>query len=488
MCTRLANLLGFHFGAHIQVIGSFSTPVYPYEEPASWTSALASLASPAEIDDAVAPVVLVKGPKRTGKSSMARAALNTLLGEYAQVAWLECDLGQGEFGCGGTVGLWILDRPVLGKQRVSPYTCDLTAGPPFTHSRVPVRAHYPGTYTPLTCPDEYIAAIRHLLDHYKYELQYSAGPSAGDATGDRRNFVVPLVINTQGWVKGLGEDLLRNIESQASPTHVFAFEHPTLPEDEAYGQPQGHSYSPPYTPSLLPPEQGGSAEPARLFVLDSAPISPLQARYTGADMRILSMVSYLHGRRTSGESQWDLSVPLGAIAPVQVSVGSAGPIKQVFLIGEGADGVHADDLDIALNGSIIALGRNDAAAAGREDGDGVFVTGRPVPAHDDMTVFGLGLVRAIRREDTSDASYTLQIITPLGGDILERVNCIVNNGAIELPTCGLLDWRSEGEKGEKVFGAVLESGEVPFLEKGGAGGGVGWERKKVRRNLQRRNV
>jgi len=96
------------------VIGSFSTPVYWYEGPASWTPALGSLAPVTEAEDSLVPVVLVKGPKRTGKSSMARAALNTLLGEYQQVAWLECDLGQGEFGCGGMVGLWIVDRPVLG--------------------------------------------------------------------------------------------------------------------------------------------------------------------------------------------------------------------------------------------------------------------------------------------------------------------------------------------------------------------------------------
>jgi len=362
------------------------------------------------------------------------------------------------------------------------------AGPPFTHPKVPLRAHYLGTYTPLTCPDEYIAAIRHLLDHYKYELQYATSTADSSSLSTRRNDVVPLVINTQGWVKGLGEDLLRSIESQAAPTHVFAFEHPVLPEEEAYGPTQ--SYSPPYNPGLLPPEQGGSAEPARLFVLEPAPVSPLQARYTGADMRILSMISYLHGRRASDQSEWDLSVPLGAIPPVEVSVGKAGPIKQVFLIGEGADGVHPEDLELALNGSIVALGRNNVVAANAQNGeDDVYVTGRPLPSHDDMNVFGLGLVRAIRREDALDGPrYTLQVITPLGGDVLEKVNCIVKNGAIELPTCGLLDWRGVGEKGEKVFGAVLEGGEVPFLEKGGMGGGVGWERKRVRRNLQRRNM
>lgn len=59
-------------------------------------------------------IALIKGPKRSGKSTVARAALNRLLDAYERVAWLECDLGQGEFGCGGVVGLWLIDRPILG--------------------------------------------------------------------------------------------------------------------------------------------------------------------------------------------------------------------------------------------------------------------------------------------------------------------------------------------------------------------------------------
>jgi len=67
------------------------------------------------MDETAAPVVIVKGPKRTGKSTIARAALNNLLQSYHQVAWLECDLGQGEFGCGGIVGIWIVEKPVFGQ-------------------------------------------------------------------------------------------------------------------------------------------------------------------------------------------------------------------------------------------------------------------------------------------------------------------------------------------------------------------------------------
>jgi polynucleotide 5'-hydroxyl-kinase GRC3/NOL9 len=65
-------------------------------------------------EDQTPPIVLVKGPKRSGKSTFARATLNNLLNRYEKVAWLECDLGQGEFSPGGVVGLWIVDAPILG--------------------------------------------------------------------------------------------------------------------------------------------------------------------------------------------------------------------------------------------------------------------------------------------------------------------------------------------------------------------------------------
>jgi len=65
----------------------------------------------------------VKGPKRSGKSTFARATLNNLLNRYEKVAWLECDLGQGEFSPGGVVGLWIIDSPILGVSFSPVFTC-----------------------------------------------------------------------------------------------------------------------------------------------------------------------------------------------------------------------------------------------------------------------------------------------------------------------------------------------------------------------------
>lgn len=62
-------------------------------------------------------LAIVKGPKRSGKSTFARELANTLLERYERVAYLDCDLGQSEFGPGGSVGLFSLDGPVLGESQ-----------------------------------------------------------------------------------------------------------------------------------------------------------------------------------------------------------------------------------------------------------------------------------------------------------------------------------------------------------------------------------
>lgn len=99
--------------------------------PPSWAAALASLpclkTAPSVDDssndedddeeevDAHDPLTaLVKGPKRSGKSGFSRSLVNTLLGRYHSVAFLECDLGQNEFGPEGSVSLVIIEQPLLG--------------------------------------------------------------------------------------------------------------------------------------------------------------------------------------------------------------------------------------------------------------------------------------------------------------------------------------------------------------------------------------
>ncbi|ODN81890.1 hypothetical protein L202_02239 [Cryptococcus amylolentus CBS 6039] len=454
------------------VIGSFPTPVYSYHTPSSWDSALASSTQllQGEYAEESPFVGLVKGQKRSGKSTFARGLLNTLLGKYERVAWLECDLGQGEFGCGGVVGLWVVEKPVFG--------------PPFTHPSSPVRAHYLGTYTPLTCPDEYISSIRILLSHFKYELQF---PLSSTSTSRNSN-VLPLIINTQGWVKGLGEELLRGIEVMAEPTHVFEFEAPV--QEGGFSGP-GWTQSPPWSTAQLPYDPSNPTSMVELeddvqgrksFKLEVAPVSPLQARYTPADLRVLSTLTYFHSTLLSSSSSvpsWDFA-PLATVPPYEVLLSSAqeAALKKVYLIGEGSEGVVLEDVALALNGAMVALVQDLSAD---EEEEGLYVQGRLPSFGESSTTLGLALVRSV---SASSSGFTLHLLTPLPPHALSRANAIVKNGALELPLPGWLDSRPGGVREEGMWGRGWD--EVPFLEVGGMVGVVGGERRRFRKNIMRK--
>lgn len=81
-------------------------------------------------------VYLIKGPKKSGKSTFARTLLNhlltryvsfaeqftilTLIHSYQRVAFLECDVGQSEFTPGGMVALNVISKPLFGMLRTIP--------------------------------------------------------------------------------------------------------------------------------------------------------------------------------------------------------------------------------------------------------------------------------------------------------------------------------------------------------------------------------
>ena len=357
---------------------------------------------------------------------------------------------------------------------------DIT-GPAFTHPRIPRRAHFLGTYTPLTCPDEYIAAIQHLLDVYRYELQDRALTAGGQSTL-RRTDATPLVINTQGWVKGLGEELLRSIEGATRATHVLAFD--KSPSDGDDMERNGWTSSPTLGMTDLPPSYLG--EEPRVFSLDQAPVTPLQQRYTAADYRNLSTLAYLHANLASnGEPTWDFTSPMLAMPPFEVAISPEGPVRSVYMQGEGAEGISIADLPLALNGALVALVDKQSEASLAAD-TATYVQGRPLPPLDSVNYLGLAVIRAVVPAETGAISaHKIHVLAPLPADVLTRCNAIIRNGAMELPTAAMLDWRDTAVYSEEGLAGVPWA-DVPFFDTDTRG--VGIEKRKIRRNLMRKGM
>ncbi|GIL43267.1 hypothetical protein Vafri_1041 [Volvox africanus] len=148
-----------------------------------------------------APLVLaVLGAKGMGKSSLVRLVANRLLDECPAVAFLDTDVGQPEFTPPGLLSLHLLEpgSPVVG--------------PPHAHSRRPWASRFVGDVSPEHDPQLYLAAVQALYGSYwNWAQRVVAGGGAWP----------PLVVNTHGWVKGLGFDLLTQLLRVVAPTHTI---------------------------------------------------------------------------------------------------------------------------------------------------------------------------------------------------------------------------------------------------------------------------
>jgi polynucleotide 5'-hydroxyl-kinase GRC3/NOL9 len=196
---------------------------------------------------------------------------------------------------------------------------------------------------------------------------------------------------------------------------------------------------------------------------------------------MVSTLSYFYSTQLQSSAflrKWDFSTPLVAVTPYEVILGET--IRAVYMIGEGADGILSDDLPLALNGSTVAL-----LEIQHIDPDmPVYEQNRQLPSLDDVNCLGFALIRAVHDPSSDIQNMKIHLTTPLSADSLARINAIAKNGAMELPTPGLMDWRDRGEEAQGVAGVPW--GEVPFFDVGT--GGVGVERRRWRRNLMRKGM
>ncbi|RPD52858.1 hypothetical protein L226DRAFT_473738 [Lentinus tigrinus ALCF2SS1-7] len=450
----------------------------------SWDAAIGSAVPPPSVDEnelvGRAATYLVKGPKNAGKSTFARLLLNRLLSRFKRVAYLECDLGQSEFTPGGMVSLNVVEQPLFG--------------PPFTHPSTPHASHYIGATSPKNSPSHYLDSIQALMQLYHADLQNAAldEDDTSNASDGRISSIIPLVINTMGWTKGLGADLGRKVEEIIEPAHIFSFAPPTL-EDDWHAASAGPSYS-----HQGPVPNGATT----IHTVESAPPSSLSSHYTAADQRNISMLSYFHAvfpddppssPHTSPIAvSWTTSLPLCAQPPYQVDCATA--FDKLVLTGAGMEDVVPSEVHRALNCALVALVRCEPGTidsdmsidAGAGTDGSVFSLsmlpydqGAPAPSPYTSRCLGLALVRGVSLSGPAPAQ--IQLLTPVPVRLLGEARVLVM-GEMQLPVWGMLDFRTLDDGGDV---AGVEKGRVPYL-RWGKGEGAGGERRRVRRNLMRR--
>ena len=257
---------------------------------------------------------MVTGPKSSGKSTFGRILANRLL-TYSSgsaknkrehdVAILDLDPGQPEYGVPGQISLVRVSEPVL-----QPSFCHPLPGAGYEV----IRSHSLASISPASDPDLYLECARDLATHYRNVLG-----------------TCPLIVNTPGWIQGTGLDLLTSLITDLRPTEVV------------------------YMSLTGPAEAVESLEEAsKTTTFSTLPSQTQFTSRTAAHLRAMQTMSYFHADSggSDGLTTWNTD-PLTAVPPWVVSY--TGEKRGIFGIMLYDYQTPPDLLADAINGTVMAL-------------------------------------------------------------------------------------------------------------------------------------
>ena len=164
--------------------------------------------------------ILICGAKGVGKSTLLRYATNRILSLQQPVAILDLDCGQAELSPPGMLTLTIISKPLLSDPPVHMVcggSCDHYGSRSNNADEDCIKheaAYFFGDITSKADPDTYIQMASQLMRRYN-QLQEQAKQEYGSDNN------IPLLVNTDGWVKGLGYEILSAIIGVVNPGHII---------------------------------------------------------------------------------------------------------------------------------------------------------------------------------------------------------------------------------------------------------------------------
>ncbi|XP_041997864.1 polynucleotide 5'-hydroxyl-kinase NOL9-like [Salvia splendens] len=313
------------------------------------------------------PIAFVCGPKKSGKTTFARHLVNVLLQRHKRVAFLDTDVGQTEFTPPGLLALTVIDK----------ITPDLT----IPCVKTPARCFFFGDISSKRDPTTYLTYIKALYDHYMETEIQGAG--------------LPLVINTPGWVKGIGYEILVEMLRYISVTHVVKLQRLVLARnlpDGAFWLNEGDADATTTTVIEI-------NAPSQNHLTSTAPMRE-DARLL-RDLRLMAYFRQCFPSDTSISTIKELSHALASHPPYEIPISS---IKIKHLHCQ----VATTETFYSLNATIVGMAISSVS--------------EQLPQ-----CVGLGIVRAV---DTFKG--VLYVITPVPPHILEDVDLLLQ-GFIQIP-------------------------------------------------------
>ncbi|XP_014669777.1 PREDICTED: polynucleotide 5'-hydroxyl-kinase NOL9-like [Priapulus caudatus] len=368
----------------------------------NWLSVIAETSRAINLTG-TAQVFLVCGGRNVGKSTMARHLINSALSECKRVAYLECDIGQTEFTPSGCISLHIVTTPVIG--------------PPFTHQRKPYRMCYYGHIAAQEDPVHYVACVKYVYQAYV----------------KLRRDRVPLIVNTMGWNRGMGLNLLVDVINITQPTHVVQFVHSSPNKNLPLVNEEFLSC----TPGMVY-EQRALSNHRHLLVESYEEYHQRKKQYKPEDHRHLSFLAYMG--KMLDFTVTGKSLPLEALQP--------------YSLPWSAVGIHVSHAVIpnslallSLNASVVALCAADPKEMLSSEDETLprFFHSTPV-----CKCFGFGIVRGI-----DPVQKVFYILTPVPFADLGKVNTLLK-GVLEIPSCIMTT-----QKCQQPLPYVMEARHIP---------------------------
>ena len=163
--------------------------------------------------------ILICGAKGTGKSTFLRYMANRMLSaslpnrsllpnsRKQYVAILDLDSGQPELSPPGLLTLSIISKPIVSDPPMHLVSNGKGENGVVEHV---VASYFFGDVTSKSDPDTYIHMANKLICKYQEFI----------ASGGDEYKTIPLLVNTDGWVKGLGFEILSAIVGICNPAHI----------------------------------------------------------------------------------------------------------------------------------------------------------------------------------------------------------------------------------------------------------------------------
>lgn len=308
-------------------------------------------------------------------------------------------------------------------------------GPPFTHLTIPDDSIYLASSNGSEMPLMYCKALQTIKNNLK-------------------NRQVPTVINTMGWMTGLGLEFIQFALQVFKPTHVIAF---MAPETE-------NGISDIIRKCLCTNSFGlkealneVEAEKVHVNYMTNVTCEGARGKHSPADQRNLSYWAYFFGKfKFSTNSNFN-SIEnfnfgqLSSLRPFVVPLSfiqlacTSREINLFELIKPRPICEQIKLLESWLLLRLVGLGRDEKFIVKKNKKFNLLSTGKTFRVAE-MNCKGVGIVRAVSRVVESDTRIHLHVITPLPLEILSTTNTLIL-GSQHLPLAMLTtDQRSiQGE-------------------------------------------